>query len=109
MPLDRRIKLRVEQPGTHVGGSYVPGPSVTYDLWAQRSSLGTQEVIIPGGTRTNTVAEFTIRWTEEIYTHRVDLLFMSDAEGFEWRIDNMGESDTRRKFLAIQAVRVDPN
>ena len=59
MALDRRITIRIEQPGRRAGpdeteidpdtgnpyrlGEYIPGPTIDYPVWAERRSAGSND------------------------------------------------------------------
>ena len=108
MPLDRLIIVNLQALGKRVLGKY-EGPMVvtTYRVWAERISSGATDEGTEGGTITQAVVTWRVRWLEAFERHRIDLMSI-EAEGFSWNVEAVNQSDDRRRFMIdLQAIRGD--
>ena len=106
MPLDRLITLNLEAEGQFVRGMYVPGPVTPVRVWAQRQTQGSVDEETSGGTRLRVVAGWIIRYRRDVASHPIDRMTLT-AEGAEWNVEALNESDARRRTLEISAIRRD--
>ena len=79
MALDRRITVTYEGPGgaRDMHGEYVPGPTITKSVWATRRDLSAQDVLESGGSRTEILRDWQIRWRKDIAEIQESDLFSS--------------------------------
>ena len=105
MPLDRRITVHIEALGEYVDGVYQPGEVTDYGVWAQRTSAGAADVATEGGIFVSEAATFLVRWFRELALTPPNRVSITDELGLEWNVDVISESNQRRRFLGIQALR----
>lgn len=107
MPLDRIITVNLQSEGRRVEGKYVDGPVTPYRVWAERiSSGGSTDEASEGGTIIQAIVTWRVRFREVIAQHRVDLMSI-EAEGHSWNVEAVSQSDERRRFIELQAIRGD--
>ena len=107
MPLDRIITVNLQSEGERVEGKYVDGALTPYRVWAERISSGATDEASEGiGTVTQAAVKWRVRWVTAIARHRVDLMSI-EAEGFSWNVEAVNESDERRRYLELRALRGD--
>ena len=130
MPVDRIIELAYETPGHRATqaeadadpnddirvGSYIPGVTITYRVWATQKDIDLTHVNEEGGRRSDRRKDWRIRWHDEIAIIPTQLLTLEDfssvdADGHSitWNVINMLEvngrnGETRRRWLDLQAV-----
>ena len=107
MPLDRIIELGLEAEGEFVRGQYVAGPIKWLTVWAQRQSQGSVDQETSAGTRVRVIAGWIIRYRQDVARQPINRLHLRAQDGM-WNIESVNESDSRRRFLEIGAVRIDP-
>ena len=104
MPLDRIVTVTIHQPGQYVRGVYEQGPGTAHRVWADRQSTGSTDEELEGGTRIRATASWRIRYRKDIAdTEIINLSLVAD--GYNWNIEEVSESDERRRYLTIEAVR----
>ena len=107
MPLDRLITVNLQLEGERVLGKYVEGLVTPYRVWAERiSSGGSTDEASEGGTLIQALVTWRIRFLEAIAQHRVDRMSVR-AEGHDWNVEAVTQSDERRRFIELQAIRGD--
>ena len=108
MPLDRIITVHLQALGKRVEGRYSDGSITTYRVWAERISSGATDEASEGiGTVTQAVVTWRVRWLEAFARHRIDLMSIEDGSGFAWNVEAVNESDERRRYLELGAIRGD--
>ena len=107
LPLDRIITLLLEADGTFVDGVYNPGPITEHRVWARRVSAGSTDAVDSGSglLRIRSVVEWTIRYREDVAQHAITRLYVRDEEGNTWNAEEISESDMRRRYITISAIR----
>ena len=107
MPLDTRLVITISSEGSrNQYGEYVPGDDpVEYPVWADVSSGGSSEFVQTGGSDIRAGMAVTVRWFRQLALAPIRLVFITDALGQRWEVDNIGASDQRRRWLGMSAYR----
>ena len=105
--LDRRITVRRTVQGTNAFGEYEE-TTTDYPVWASVSDLSAFDVESEGGTFTNRLRKWGIRW-------RADFAAIETAElsviegGLVYNVQNLvrqSEGEARRRMMSIEGVAV---
>ena len=119
MPLDRRITILVTQPGYRDdNGRFVDGTTVTLNMWASRRDKTLTDVAEAGGSRTEILRTYRIRWLRELNWTSTQRMTVSDGsfnvvsinDPFSpilWSVDNIVEvtdrdGNGRRRFMDLE-------
>ena len=106
MALDRRITIKIEEYGTRdMNGNYVPGPVVSYPVWAERRAAGSNDQPTSGGFITVSAQNYGVRWFKELELADIALVMVEDEYGQIWDADSIAPNDARRRFINIQVLR----
>ena len=106
MALDRRVTVNIRAPDTrNEFGEHVPGEVTAYPLWAEQRGAGSVDVEEVGGVELRHSRSYTVRYFVEAARAGIDGVSIVDADGDTWNAESIIESDARRRFLVIQAVR----
>ena len=121
MALDRRITIRIEGVGRRAGmdeteidpedgqpysaGEYIPGPIVSYFVWAERRSAGSNDSPTTSGFITVSAQNYLVRWFEELETANLALVDVVDEFGAVWDADSIAPGDARRRLITLQVLR----
>ena len=55
---------------------------------------------------TQAAVTWRVRWRQVFAMHRIDLMSI-EAEGFSWNVEAVNQSDDRRRYLELGAIRGD--
>ena len=106
MPLDRRIQIQRDHGDYNDDGEFIHDWRDVARVWAVRQGVGASDTIGTGGTAlTVENVTFTIRYTSTLATLNPARVRVVDDESQTWSVDVIAESDARRRFLSISAVR----
>ena len=104
--LDRRITVQRRVTETDDFGRPLPTVIETIaSVWAQRRSAGTVDTLLEGGVLVTESVSWTIRYRTDILEADLGALQIIDASGQLWNPETIIESDARRRFIDISAVR----
>ena len=107
MPLDRRITVRRTVTGTNDFGESTE--TVTdFQVWAGVADLSAFDVESEGGTFTNRLRKWTIRWRSDFVSFDTSELSVIDgAEMFNvTNLVRQQDGAERRRFMLIEGVAV---
>ena len=107
MPLDRRIKLRLQAEGAYVQGRYVEGAITALRLWAERKNVDVDDVEASEGIRDRRQVQWTIRHRRDVAVHPITRMSLVDDRGVIGNIENVAESDARRRFITLTVLMTD--
>ena len=106
--LDRLITVKLAAAGGRVDGKYVDGPVTPYRVWAEKTSSSSSDEGSEGiGTVIKALVTWRVRWLEAFAQHRIDLMSIEDEQGHAWNVEAVNESEQRRRFIDLQAIRGD--
>lgn len=105
MPLDRRIRIERNHGVVNEAGELADDWRTFATVWSQKTSSGFSDAETTAGIVVTAVANFTLRYRSGVTDIVPSLLRIVDAAGAIWEVDSVRESDERRRFLEIQAVR----
>ena len=104
--LDRRITVQRRVTETDDFGRPLPTVIETIaSVWAQRHSAGTVDTLLAGGVLVTESVSWTIRYREDVIAADLGALQITDSSGVVWNPETMIESDARRRYIDISAVR----
>ena len=103
--LDRRITLEraTEQDQGYGEFDIVWAPLAS--VWARQRTQQAEDEVQVGGLETTGAITWTIRYRADLLGFDLATLRVRDALGHLWNIETVQESDARRRFLMITAIR----
>ena len=107
MPLDRRITVRRTVTGTNDFGESTE--TVTdFQVWAGVADLSAFDVESEGGTFTNRIRKWTIRWRADFAAlDTSELAVIDDGESYNvTNIVRQQDGAARRRMMIIEGVAV---
>ena len=105
MPLDRRIKIRLQAEGAYVAGRYQSGAVTVHRVWAELRDVDATDVEAAEGIRDRRVVEWIVRYRADVATTPNSRLVVVSDRGVLGNVERVSElAKTRRRFLAIQAL-----
>ena len=107
MPLDRRIQIKLQAEGAYVQGRYVEGAITALRLWAERKNVEVDDVEASEGIRERRQVQWTIRYRRDVAVHPIARMTVVDDRGVIGNIENVAESDARRRFITLTALMTD--
>ena len=110
MPLDHLVTVTHTPPGhRNEFGEWVLGVPVPYRVWATIEDSGSTDEETADGTRIAAIKSFTFRWVSVLARVPISELTVLDEYGTLWDAEDVrtNEERGRRRFLAIEAVRVE--
>ena len=106
MPLDRRITVIITPEGEYSEfGEFEEGTPVPYPMWAEQRGAGSVDTNTPGGIFVSGVRSFTVRYFAALANASIATVSIRDADGNIWNADSLSESDARKRYIGIDAVR----
>ena len=105
MPLDRRIRIERNHGDVNMAGELVDDWRPFATVWAQKTGAGFSDTETVSGIVVTAAANFTLRYRSGVTSITPDLLRIVDADNAIWEVDVVRESDERRRFIEIQALR----
>lgn len=106
MALDRRITVKISGEGFRdEHGEYQPGPVTDYPLWADQAGAGSVDTETSAGIVITAARTYTVRWFEELISATIPNVAIVDDLGHTWNADSVSESNARRRYISISAVR----
>ena len=78
-------------------------PIIRYGL--TRRGAGSVDTETQGGIVITAARTYTVRWFEELITATIPNVSIIDELGHAWNADSVSESNARRRFISISAVR----
>lgn len=121
MPADRLVTVELQAPGDRNDrGEYIPGAITNVRTWATRHDKDATEIIFSGGTRTDVLRAWVIRWDARIAATPAVRMMLTEDSGLQddtgvalvWDIQNVteitgkagssGRSMLRRRFLRLE-------
>ena len=121
MPADRLVTVELQAPGDRDNqGVWVPGAITNVRTWASRHDKDASEIIFSGGTRTDVLRAWVIRWDARIAATPATRLMLTEDSGLKddvgtptkWDVQNIvevvgkagssGRSMLRRRFLRLE-------
>ena len=108
MPVDRLLIIQRDDGEDNEYGEYSPNWVDAYRVWALKRDRDLRERIEAGGTRTEKLRDWRIRWSSSLFAESTARLRVVD-DGLTWNIVSMIEHtgrfrDVRRRFIDIQGV-----
>ena len=108
MPLDTRITIGIEAAGMRNDrGEYVPGPTTNYEVWSDSRNAGSQDVEESSGITIREIRTFMVRYFAALATAPINFVSITGADGSTWNVLNRADSNERRRFITIEAIRAD--
>ena len=104
MPMDRLISVQITGEGHYESGTYVPGTTVPHRVWAERQDSGSTDTQTARGLVVTSVVSWTIRYRADWAATPISRMAVVDENGRSYNVEEMTESDARRRFLTIQAI-----
>jgi len=114
MAFDSRITVGIRAEGTRdTKGRYVPGPITNYPVWADERNAGSSDQEAPQGIIVREIRTFLIRWFLALSVAPISRVSVSklEADGTTvstWNALNKAESNERRRYITIEAIRTNP-
>ena len=106
MPLDRRITVIITADGEYDQyGEFQPGVPVEYPMWAEQRGAGSVDTNTPGGIYVSAVRSYTVRYSAALVDASIATVTIRDADGNIWNADSISESDARKRYIGIDALR----
>ena len=119
MPLDRKITISVSAPGYRDNnGRYVEGATTTFNVWATRHDKTLTDVAEAGGSRTEILRTYRIRWLRELNWTNTNQIKVGDGSfsvvaitdpytPIVWSVDKLIEvtdrdGSGRRRFMDLE-------
>ena len=105
MPLDRRIKIRLQAEGAYVAGRYQAGAVTVHRVWAELRDVDATDVEAAEGNRDRREVEWIVRYRRDVATTPNSRLVIVSDRGFLGNVERVAElAKTRRRFLSIRAL-----
>ena len=105
MPLDRRITIQRNDGERDERGEFMDDWQDFAGVWAQQSGAGSVDSETPGGVLIISSRNYTVRYRSDLLSTDLNILRIVDADGNIWNIENIVESDSRKRFVQIETIR----
>ena len=86
-------------------GEFEPGAITEYPVWADQAGAGSVDTETSAGIVITAARTYTVRWFEELITATIPNVAIVDDLGHTWNADSVSESNARRRYISISAVR----
>lgn len=107
MPLDARITILIQAPGTFdEHGEYVAGAETPYRRWAQEYGAGSSDQLTSAATVVVSGRTFLVRWFHALAVAPESFVFVVDSLGQRWYSDGINVGDARKRYIVISSLRV---
>ena len=102
---DRRVTLRVRNPGTrNQDDEYVPGAWVDHPGWAAYRNEVVTEVISETGTRSVVQMDLLTRYNPVLHSTPPSRLAFVDDENRQFSVSGVTESPQRRRYSILTGI-----